>query len=173
MYTMVLMMAVSTSGDSAAFFKHKGGCNGCTGAVVVEAAPAPAGCTGGDGASCHGSKHKLFGGLGGGLGLFKKHKSKGCHGAEPAPAPACCEAPAPEPAPCCEAPAPAPAPEPAPCCGTVVAPVAVTDGCALPGVTVTPVVTAPAAAMPAPAAPAPEVKKEETKKEEKKKSTEE
>lgn len=75
MYSMVLMMAMSTSPEVAACHKSKG-CDGggCTGVVVVDA-----GCTGCNG--CDGG-HKLFGGkgCGGGLfkgGLFKKH---GCNG---------------------------------------------------------------------------------------------
>ena len=90
MYSMVLMMAMSTSPEAAAFGKRNS-CNGCTGGTscsgMVEPAPASCnGCSGGcTGESCNGGKHKMFGGnglFGGGGGLFKKHKDKGCSGGE-------------------------------------------------------------------------------------------
>ncbi len=89
MYTMVLMMAVSTGGDvsSFGFGHHRSGCNGasaCHGTVVA----APAGCTGhvdasaGCSGSCHGAKKGFL------SGLFSHHKKSSCHGAVVA-APAC------------------------------------------------------------------------------------
>ena len=94
MYSMVMMMAVASSGDVASF----GGRNGC------------------DGGSCHGraglfAKHSCDGGNschgGGLLARLKSHKGSCCG----TPAPAC-------PAPCatpCPAPCPAPVACPAPC----------------------------------------------------------
>ncbi len=90
MYTMVLMMAVSTGGDvsSFGFGHHRSGCNGasaCHGTVVA----APAGCTGhvdasaGCSGSCHGAKKGFLG------GLFGHHKKSSCHGAAVVAAPAC------------------------------------------------------------------------------------
>ena len=107
MYTMVLMMAVTSSGDVSGFGHRKSGCHGdtagcygsvvasnysgmssgCTG-TVVDASYTGSGC---QGSSCHGSskagifglRGKLFGG-----------KSSSCHGSchgTPAPvAPDCC-----------------------------------------------------------------------------------
>lgn len=145
MYTMVLMMAMSSSADSTAFGgRLKGG--SCQGVVVTQSvgcvgygAPiASAGCAGythSAGAGCVGtSRGGLFSGLFGGrggcsgrTGGFLGHKrshgcqgvvthSAGCYGI-PAPAPTPCCAPAPTP--CCT-PAPAPCCTPTPCCGTVV-----------------------------------------------------
>lgn len=85
MYSMVLMMAMSTSPEAAACHKTVG-CTGCTGAVVV--ATGCTGCHGGlfggkgcNGGSCHGG---LFGGKGcnGGChgGLFSGFRKHGCHG---------------------------------------------------------------------------------------------
>ena len=91
MYSMVLMMAMSTSPDTVACHKVMGcsGCTGCSGAV--------ASCCG-----CHGF-------LG---GLFKKHHGcngcNGCSGCSGTPAPDCASCPTVEATP---APAPAPAPE--------------------------------------------------------------
>jgi len=70
MYSMVLMAAMVPAGDTAAFGKHKGGCDGagCTGAVVADS-----GC-------CGGGKGGFLGMRSGG-GLFGKHKkSNGCDG---------------------------------------------------------------------------------------------
>ena len=87
MYTMVLMMAVSSGGDVASFGHHRGGCTGCTGTVVVAA---PTSCTGmvaPTGCTCHGAK-KGFLGLGLHDKLFSHHSS--CHGTVvAAPAPCC------------------------------------------------------------------------------------
>lgn len=84
MYTMVLMMALSTSGDTASFGKK----NGCCGGVVVTSCHgctgASAGCTGYSschgcsGSSCHGGREK-GGFLGGFLGKKSCHGSS-CHG---------------------------------------------------------------------------------------------
>ena len=56
MYTMLMMMAVSSGGEASAFGGHRGGCNGnsCTGAVVV------ASCQGN---SCSGGRVGFLGGL--------------------------------------------------------------------------------------------------------------
>jgi hypothetical protein len=84
MYTMVLMMALSTSGDTASFGKK----NGCCGGVVVTSCHGctgvSAGCTGyttchGCYSSCHGSCHGKSGFLGGFLGKKSCHGSS-CHG---------------------------------------------------------------------------------------------
>jgi hypothetical protein len=144
MYTMVLMMAMSSSGDAAAFGRSKGCGGGCAGTpvVVVESAGCHggAGCLGG---GCHGGGRKLFGGG----GLFRKHKGchggAGCHGGGctgvPAPAPVCCD-------PCATTPVVADCP---PAAHAVPAPAATGS--------------APAAMPPATPAPvaAPEEKKEE------------
>src|SRR4051812_49953663 len=61
MYSVVLMVAVTTGGDTASF-GHKGG--GCTGYM--------AGCSG----SCHGGGGGFLGGRSGG----KHHKGGGCSG---------------------------------------------------------------------------------------------
>jgi len=86
MYTMVMMMAVTSGGDAAAFGRNScHGGSGCTGAVVV-AAPAYGygGCTGSTyggscygSSSCNGSRGGLFSGgfLGGLCG-----KKNSCHG---------------------------------------------------------------------------------------------
>ena len=88
MYTMVLMMAV-TSGGEVSSFGHRNkdkGCNGgdaagCSGYVVAAPAGcngmvAPTGCTGVDAGSCHGKSK------GGFLGLRGKRdrKGDGCNG---------------------------------------------------------------------------------------------
>lgn len=41
MYSLILMTAVATTGDSSSFFRHRGGCHGCYGSAVVVAHPAP------------------------------------------------------------------------------------------------------------------------------------
>lgn len=96
MYSMVMMMAVASSGDAASF----GGRNGC------------------DGGGCNGrvglfAKHNSCdgGGCSGREGLIAKWKARkgSCCGEA---APACCPAPVACPAPC---PAPAPVACPAPC----------------------------------------------------------
>lgn len=90
MYTMVLMMAVTSGGDVSGFGHRNKGCNGdaasCHGAVV---AAAPIGCTGYapvDNCSCQGGGKSR----GGFLGLRNKSGRKGgdnscnggsCHGA--------------------------------------------------------------------------------------------
>lgn len=74
MYSMVLLMTMSTSPEAAAC--HPANCTGCTGCTGVVT-----GCTGCTG-NCHGG---LFGGChGGGLfsGCFKKHSCSGCTGYE-------------------------------------------------------------------------------------------
>jgi len=70
MYSVVLMMAMTTGGDLPDCHRH-GGCTGgtCTGYVAVAHS-----C--GGGGSCHGGGHHF---LGGGGGLFHRH-SHGCHG---------------------------------------------------------------------------------------------
>ena len=125
MYTMVLMAALSGSGDVSAFGKKSSGC--CGGEVVAS-------CHGGESEGCCGGKAGFLGLKGKMGGLFGKHKSKGCDGSchgTVVEAPACDA---------CAAPAPAPAP---------------VDPCALPAhaapVHVAPAAPAPAA----PAAPAP------------------
>ena len=90
MYTMVLMMAVTSGGEVSSFGHRNKGCNGdvasCHGAVVVAA---PAGCNGSyatvgyadaagcnGGGACHGAKKGFLGGLFG-----HHHKKSSCHGA--------------------------------------------------------------------------------------------
>lgn len=123
MYGMVLMVAVTGSGDTASFGKHKGGCtgdavvvSGCTGDVV--------GCSG---SGCSGSHH-IFGGRGGctgggkifgGGGFLGKHKHScdgGCSGSVAAPAGCTGTVVTPAPAPVVVAAPCAPACEPAPVC---------------------------------------------------------
>ena len=111
MYGMVLMVAVSGSGDTAGFGNRSGGCGGyvaapaCSTCAPVTAAPAgcagySAGCRGGGG---------LFGGRSGG-GLFHRHGCSGYGGCtgyaapvvvNPCPAPVCNACPAPCAAPAC------------------------------------------------------------------------
>ncbi|MBA4188470.1 MAG: hypothetical protein C0467_10735 [Planctomycetaceae bacterium] len=118
MYGMVLMVAITGSGDTASFGKRGGGCSGCTGEVAVSS-------------GCDGAKHHFRGGCGGGgfLGLRNKDKGgctgctgAGCTGAGCTGVPAGCTgvvvaapAPAPVAAPCAPAcdPCAAPACEPA------------------------------------------------------------
>jgi hypothetical protein len=67
MYGMVLMAAMTGTGDAASFGKHKDGC-GCTGSSAY--------------AGCHGGgKHHMFGGGCHGGGLFAGKHAHGCHGA--------------------------------------------------------------------------------------------
>ena len=79
MYTMVLMMAATTGGDTASFGLLRGSCHGnsCNGAAVVSSCTGitpVAGCNGGNQAgNCHG--FKLFGKRG---GMFNQRR--GCHG---------------------------------------------------------------------------------------------
>ena len=92
MYTMVLMMAVTSSGDVSGF-GHRSGCHGapasCHGTVAVASSCTgmPSGCTGTvvasgctgnscHGSTCHGSKAGIFGLRG---KLFGG-KSSSCHG---------------------------------------------------------------------------------------------
>lgn len=89
MYTMLMMMAVSSGGEAPAFGWHKSGCQGdtagCTGTVVA----APAGCTG---SSCQGSSCTGGSGFLGLKAHFAKHSCQGssCTGAAVA-APASCQ----------------------------------------------------------------------------------
>lgn len=98
MYTMVLMMAVTSSGDVSSF-GHRSGCHGnqaschgtvvgtstgCTG-VVVESASCNGGSVGG---SCHGSRAGIFG-LRGKLFGGKSCHGSSCHGNAPAPSGSC------------------------------------------------------------------------------------
>ena len=92
MYTMVLMMAVTSSGDVSGF-GHKSGCHGapaschgtvavassCTGTIVAS------GCTGHScqGSTCHGSKAGIF-------GLRGKLFGGSCHGTPAPVAQGCC-----------------------------------------------------------------------------------
>jgi uncharacterized protein (TIGR03000 family) len=96
MYSMVVMMAMSTSPEAVACGKlFNKGCTGCTGAVYTGCTgavytgctgytPAYTGCTGvtysGCTGSCHGSKPKLFGGGCHGGGLFSGGLFGGKHG---------------------------------------------------------------------------------------------
>ncbi len=101
MYGMVLMVAVTGSGDTASFGKHKGGCNG----DVVS--------------SCDGSggRSHFRGGCGGGGFLGLRNKGGGCDGGCTG-APAGCTGTvvaAPAPAPVVAAPAPCAAPACDPC----------------------------------------------------------
>lgn len=96
MYTMVLMMAASSAGESPDFFRRGGSCTGST------VAAAPAGCTGtvmaaptgcsGTSASCHGGsgflglRAKLFGGGHSCHGTVSAPAMSGCHGTVFAPA---------------------------------------------------------------------------------------
>ena len=95
MYTMVLMMAASSAGESPDFFRRGGSCTGsavaavpagCTGTVMA----ASAGCSG-TSASCQGGsgflglRGKLFGGRGNGCSGSAQAMS-GCHGTAFAPA---------------------------------------------------------------------------------------
>jgi hypothetical protein len=99
MYTMVMMMAVSSGGDAVAFGRNRGCDGGCTGTVVATA-PVSYGCTGSTwgagctgstwgGSSCTGSTN-CNGGRGGFLGLRNGgglfggrgcNGSSSCHGA--------------------------------------------------------------------------------------------
>lgn len=149
MYSMVMMMAVASSGDVSSF-GNKGGCSGATRAPLF-------------------SKHSN-GCSGGGLlaNLKEKfsHKKGSCHGAAPAPACDSCAAPAPA---CDSCAAPAPAPCGGGCdtpCGSTGGPIVTDGGCSLPGAPIVmPAATAPPKTMPAPVEPKKEEKKEEKKKE--------
>ena len=92
MYTMMLMMAVSGSGDVAALGHHRGGCHGggygCTGAYSA-CDYGSCGCTGyvyGGcyGGGCHGGGHGFLGhhrgGCNGGGHGFLGHHRGGCNG---------------------------------------------------------------------------------------------
>lgn len=59
MYSLILMTAVASSGDSSTFHFHRGSCHGCGGAVVV-VQPAPVTYTLG----CYGTPHYVVGGHG-------------------------------------------------------------------------------------------------------------
>ena len=82
MYTMVLMMAVTSGGDVSGFGHHRN--SGCQGAAVV----AHHGCTGNtDSGSCHGGGKSFLGHRNGGcsgfLGLrdmFGGGRKSSCHG---------------------------------------------------------------------------------------------
>lgn len=101
MYSMVLMAAMTPTGDAASFGKKGGGCTGdaagCTGYVVDSGSCSGkhgggflglrnrGGCTGNScdgGGKHHGNSCNGGGFLGGrsGGGLFKGHKSNGCNG---------------------------------------------------------------------------------------------
>ena len=83
MYSMVMMMAVATSGDAASFGGKRASCQG---SVAV--------------ASCHGSAPAsgCYGSTSSGHGLFSKLKGRGgkhnrgnsCHGSAPVATPECC-----------------------------------------------------------------------------------
>jgi len=64
MYSVVLMMAMTTGGDVADCHRHHGG---CTGSTCTGYAPVAYGCSGyscgGGGGSCHGGGHHFLGGL--------------------------------------------------------------------------------------------------------------
>lgn len=140
MYGMVLMAAMTGTGDASSFGK-KDSC-GCTGTVVYTS------CTG-----CTGTTHHLFsGGCHGGLFSHKHSCTGGCMGCTGyvPPAPCCTPAPVVAPAPaCCPAPV---------CCepkkkfclfakkekACCTAPVAWTSPCATPGPVVVPPATMPA-----------------------------
>jgi hypothetical protein len=157
MYSMVMMMAVASSGDTASFGGlMKGGCSGnsCHGAMA-----APASCHGGGLMSkikAHfASKHSCHGST-----------SSGCHGAAAA-APVVHAAPVMTEASCCGSSAPVMASSMPVMMGGMVS-----DGCALPAMVGAPVVM-PAATMEAPKTmpKAEEPKKEAPKTEEKKKES--
>lgn len=87
MYTMVLMMAMSGSGDTASFGWHRGGCHGnsCHGvAVATCCAPVAQACCApvAPACGCHGGGHGFLGGRGHSChgGGFLGHRSHGCHG---------------------------------------------------------------------------------------------
>lgn len=63
MYSLILMAAVASSGDSSTFHRHRGSCNGCGGAAVV-VRPAPVTYNVG----CYGTPHYVVGGYGYGRG---------------------------------------------------------------------------------------------------------
>ncbi len=130
MYGMVLMVAVTGSGDSTSFGKRDKGCHGEV-VVVVSApaccpAPAPACCPAPAPVCCPEPAKKR--------GLFAR-----CRKSEPAPV--CC--PTPAPCPTCYTPVAAPCST----CATPGIPGAVIGGCALPPsgppITITPVVPMP------------------------------
>ncbi len=83
MYSMVLMMAMSSGGDVAAFGHKSKSCNGCDGGcsgVVVYSCSGSTSCNGCDGGSgCCGGGRGGFFGLRGRMG---KHKSKSCNGCD-------------------------------------------------------------------------------------------
>jgi hypothetical protein len=84
MYTMVLMMAMSSSGDVADGHHRRGGCHGagagCYGAAVVANCCAPVAVSSG----CHGGGgflgHHAGKGCHGGGGFLGHHRGGGCHG---------------------------------------------------------------------------------------------
>ncbi len=82
MYSMVVMMAMSTSPEAVACGKlFNKGCTGCYGSSCTGYVVTSTSCTGCyGGTSCHGTKLKLFGGGCTGGGLFSGFKAKGCHG---------------------------------------------------------------------------------------------
>lgn len=108
MYTMVLMMAVTSGGEVSGFGHRNKGCNGgavatgCSGYVAVApmdncCMPAPTGCTGMvDSGSCHGGAKKGFLGLGMHDRLFGHRNKNSCHGGSsclgsmPIAMPECC-----------------------------------------------------------------------------------
>lgn len=83
MYSMVLMMAVSTTPDITT---HGGGWNGCNGSSCHGYSGSScygSSCTGCNGGSCQGGflgMRKKMGGFLGGNGFLGKHKSNGCSG---------------------------------------------------------------------------------------------
>ncbi len=84
MYSMVMMMAVATSGDAASFGGKRASCHGSAPVASCHGAPV---------ASCHGSAPAS--GCHGG-GLFAKLKGRmhkggsSCHGSAPVATPECC-----------------------------------------------------------------------------------
>lgn len=98
MYTMVLMMAVTSSGDVSSFGHHRSSCHGtvvstsagCTGAVVAESASCHSSSVASSchGSSCHGSHAGIFG-LRGKLFGGKSCHGSSCHGSTPVPSGSC------------------------------------------------------------------------------------
>ncbi len=98
MYTMVLMMAVTSGGDVSGF-GHRSGCNSapasCHGTVVATGCTGtvPASCHGAVvSGSCHGHKSGIFGMRDKMKGLFSKsscHGSSSCHGTAVVAEPCC------------------------------------------------------------------------------------
>ncbi len=91
MYSMVMMMAVATSGDAASFGGKRASCQGSVAVASCHGAPV---------ASCHGSAPAsgCYGSTSSGHGLFSKLKGRGgkhnrgnsCHGSAPVATPECC-----------------------------------------------------------------------------------